>query len=379
MAIQNEMSHLVAVVRRDAAIRAQGGTVQRGGQAAPTTPSTKPGDDRTEIRKLLDLLELPWQTKVTDEQMDESAASVRAHADEAVRAIMKQYETTSDFSFRHQAVRVLQRLGTAKARAALLDIALARTADRLSSLHAWAANAYLRAILDKADARELLASNEAQVLNSALLAIKGLPVDEPLVDRIRQITQRKEEGGPAWMAIRFAAADVLSSDPRAVLLKERVDLVLAMLADVAKMPEPDKVYWPGYLTYSESAYHHMLYDLRQMPAEAGPLLRDACGKGRGVERDVVVMARALRGDAAVRNDVRAILADGQAGLRRAWAANALEAIGSAEDLPLLRKLAETDPFQRDRGGCVGPPPGIREAKFYPVREAAKQAIRAIER
>jgi hypothetical protein len=379
MAIQNEMAHVAEVVRRDAAIRAAGGAAGRGaeGKEASST-DTERGGERTALRKVLDLLDLPWQTRLTPEQLDESAASIRPNADEAVEAILKQYNQRSSNAFRHRAVQVFQRLGTAKARAALLDIALGRTADDLPSSRAWAARAYLETIADKADARRLLASNEPQVLNSALLAIKGLPVDAPLLKRIGEIVQRKEEYPAGWMALRLAAADVVSGDARSVLLAERVDLILAVLSDVAKMPERDKVYWPGNMTHAEAAYARLLLNLVNMPADAGAFLEKACAARRGVERDVLIIARASRGDATVREDIRAILAEEKAGLRRAWAARGLGVIGSAEDLPLLKRLAETDPLAREMGGEVGPP-GFRQAKFFPVRNAAKEASQAIER
>ena len=377
MGTRDAMMHLIAVVRRDAAIRAQQGAAKRPDQAKET-PATEPGGERTALRKVLDLLDLPWQTKLTLKQLDESAASIRPRADQAVEAILKGYNQTNSNSFRHRAVQILQRLGTTKARAALLDIALGRTADKLPSAHGWAARAYLKTIPDKADARKLLASDNPQVLNSALLALKGQPTDEALLKRIRQIIQRKEDHPSGWQALRLAAADVLWSDPRAVLLPQRVDLLLAMLADVAKMPGKDKTLRHSTFTYAEMAYARLLLSLVNMPTEAGPLLKKASAQRRGVERDILVICRASRGDATVRKDIRAILADAKAGFRRVWAARALGVVGGPEDLPLLKRLAETDPLARKTHGDVGPPGG-RNAKFYPVRQEAKEAIRVIER
>jgi len=374
--IRSASTHLIETVRRDAAIRAEGGTVERRGEAVGA-PVTKSGGDRAAIQKVLDLLDLPWQTKLTAEQLDKCAASIRPNADEAVVAIMKQYNGTRSNSLRHRAVQVLQRLGTAKARGALLDVALGRTADKLPSSHGWAARAYLTVIPNKADARELLASNDSGVLNAALLALRGQPVDEELMERLRQIARRKEGWKDGWNAPAFAAADVASADPRPVLLEERVALLVDLLSDVAGMPGKDKPIRHGHMNRVEAAYFSLLIDLTDMPAEAGPLLKQASAKRRGVQREVLIIARARRGDATAREGIGAILADKKAGLRRAWAARALGVIGSAKDLPLLKRLAETDPLARERGGDVGPP-GFRQAKFYPVREAAKDAIRAVE-
>ena len=376
MAVRFQMMHLMEVVRRDATIRAEGGTVQRGDEAKEASSARSDGE-RTAIRKVLDLLSLPWQTKLTAEQLDEMAASIRANADEAVEAIMKQYNGGGSNSFRHRAVQVFERLATVKAQEALLDIALGRTADTLPSSHGWAARACLRTLPEGADARKLLAGGNPQVLNPALLALKGQPVDEALLKRIGEIVRQKEAEPAGWTALPFAAADVVSSDPRPVLLPERVDLLLGLLSDVAKMPGRDKPRQHSSMTHAQEACRRLLLNLINLPAEAGPLLAKASGQPRGVERDILVISRARRGDAAVREDIRAILTDGTAGLRRAWAARALGDIGRAEDLPLLKRLAQTDPLALAMGGDVGPP-AFQRMKFHPVRHAAKEAFQVIE-
>ncbi|HUS93108.1 MAG TPA: hypothetical protein VM695_14715, partial [Phycisphaerae bacterium] len=126
MAIQNEMAHRIEMVRHDAAVRAAGGAAARGAEEKEAPPPDGDGE-RTALRKVLDLLDLPWQTKLSAGQLDEAAASIRGQADQAVEAILTRYNATNNNSFRHRAVQVFQRLGTAKAQAALLDIALGRT------------------------------------------------------------------------------------------------------------------------------------------------------------------------------------------------------------------------------------------------------------
>ncbi len=215
------------------------------------------------------------------------------------------------------------------------------------------------------------------MLNAALLALKGQPVDAALLKRIAQIIQRKAKHPSGWLAIHLAAADVIAADPRPVLLKVRVEVVLAVLSGVAGMPQKHEIARRSSLTYAEMAYGRLLGILREMPAEAGPLLKRALAARGGAERAILVISLASRGDATVRKDILAILADGKAGLRRAWAARALGVIGTAEDLPLLKRLARTDPLERDSASDVGPA-GARP-KIYPVRWAAKDAIEAIER
>ena len=141
------------------------------------------------------------------------------------------------------------------------------------------------------------------------------------------------------------------------------------------MPDRDKTWFPGYYTLAEGSYHHYLDCLARLNG-ADAALRDASARAEEVPRDVVLIARARRGDRTVRDRIRAILNDKGAGMLRAWAARSLPVVGTADDLDLLRGVAESDPLERDYGGDAGPPGG--RAKGFPVRDAARDAIREIE-
>ena len=67
--------------------------------------------------------------------------------------------------------------------------------------------------------------------------------------------------------------------------------------------------------------------------------------------------------------------DAEAGLFRAWAAEAMGKIGTADDLPLLREVAEKDPMQREQGGCRAP---MNKQLYYPVRQAAQEAMKMLQ-
>src|SRR5207237_7611114 len=69
-------------------------------------------------------------------------------------------------------------------------------------------------------------------------------------------------------------------------------------------------------------------------------------------RDAVLLALARRGDKSVHGEI-VKLAQGGEGMFRAWAATALEKIGTKDDLPMLRTLAKTDPLVRK--GPLRPP------------------------
>ena len=113
------------------------------------------------VKQVIAILERPWQENVSDEKLDEAAASLKPMADEAVDEIMQAFDRSSQtFVYRHRAVQILQRLKTKKAGATLLDIALGHSAEDLPSMKQWASAAYLRTTQDYSDVRKLLASED---------------------------------------------------------------------------------------------------------------------------------------------------------------------------------------------------------------------------
>jgi hypothetical protein len=68
-----------------------------------------------------------------------------------------------------------------------------------------------------------------------------------------------------------------------------------------------------------------------------------------------------------------ILKRSETGMLRAWAADALGAVGTAEDVALLDRVRRSDPDARTVSGPAGP------RTIRPVREAAARAVRAIRK
>jgi hypothetical protein len=71
-----------------------------------------------------------------------------------------------------------------------------------------------------------------------------------------------------------------------------------------------------------------------------------------------------------------VLRDPDAGSLRQSAAYALGTVGTVDDLALLRDLQRNDPLERPTGSDVRMP--NEKPTFFPVRDAATQAIRDIE-
>src|SRR5262249_32682293 len=151
-----------------------------------------------------------------------------------------------------------------KARAALLDIALGRSAEDLSSMKAWASAHYLRVTSDPAGVRKLLASDDSDVLGNVLRALKGKEVDEDLLKRLIELTayKSKDSRSPAWT--RVLAADVLASDPSGKFAARKVAAILAAVDDQANMPDADNVQKLHIGTNAESCNFSLMRALIEM-------------------------------------------------------------------------------------------------------------------
>lgn len=338
--------------------------------ALPFAPFAGAGQEAP-VDRLIRLLSQSWTVKMKMPEIQQEVAKLGDAKDAAVGAVMRQFNRKDQsFVFRHRAIRVFEAIGSPKAQQALLHIALGRTAVRTQrSLKTGASRAYLAAARDKAEARKLLTSDVDGVVNNALLALKGQPIDTTMLARLKELLQAKN----MHMAICWSAASVLAEDPRAELAAQKVAAILGAIPNVKDMPKANEIYWPGNFTYAEATYRRYTRSLAKMRGADGPL-KDATARARGPTRGCVILARAERGDRAVREDIRKLSQDPDAGRMRAWAARALGLIGEPEDLKLLEKIAESDPLERELGGCLAP---LNQQKFFPVRGAAGEAIKIL--
>jgi len=332
------------------------------------------------IQDVIRMLDLPWQEKITDEAWDKAAASIRPVADEAIATIMMKFNASrvNAFLFRHRAVMVLERLATPKAKAALIDIALGLTGADLPSLKQWAASSYVRTLADKTEARVLLPSDDAGVLNIALLAIQGIRLDRPITERLVAVLSRKDKDPYTRLMLIRVVGLVMAADPGSEFAKEKVDAILAAAGRTPDMPDAGElpVILSGIrLTFAEIHQGDCLNCLSRMKNADAPL-REAVGRTAGLSRDIACIALAMRGDVSMRPEMRRILEDDTAGLLRKWAADGLGHIGTSQDVPLLKRVAESDPLEREAVHDVG---RIRGLKVHPVREAARLAVELLSK
>lgn len=331
------------------------------------------------IDRLIAWLHRPWTARPTDEEAAAVIDAARPQADEAVRRIMDEFNNGDDvLTYRHYAVRALGQLGTPAAREALLDIAIGNTLADLPTYSEVASRLYVDRLENKSDARKLLTSSIPGVLSNGLQALAGQPLDETFMkDLERLMAYRSEKEPVSEISIRMAATRVIAEAPGQEFAERRVQAVVAAVADVSRNATAADIWWPGYYTHGEAMYQMYANALSKIPG-ADDALAASARTAAGPAAQCLTIARAARGDAAMREGLKAILRDREAGMFRAWAATALSVVGTAEDLPLLRELAAGDPLARDPGGCMRPPAGEEVKPIYPVRDAAQQAVQQME-
>ena len=319
-----------------------------------------------ELDALIRLMSKSWREKVKREEIVAAVAELPDRA-AAVELIIEHFYRPGRLTYRHRAVRALEALGSEKARQALLDTALGRGPDINTRPHAGpAARAYVSTASNKSDARKLLASEADSVVWIGLDGLRGSSVDEALLGKLGSYLRSDH------LSLRLISARVLTEDSTTAHAAKKVRLALESLATARDVKEPDRIWWPGSLTHAEGL-HHALVDCLSKMRGVDKVLRDATPQLKGVTRTCVLIARAQRGDATVKRELTRDITNPELGIVRAWAVRTFETIGSAEDLPMLRRLAKSDPLQRKQGGCLEP-----DKLIFPVRRAAAQAVRHVE-
>ncbi|MHC4398963.1 MAG: M56 family metallopeptidase [Planctomycetota bacterium] len=311
-------------------------------------------------------------------ETDEAVAALARQGDAAVAEIGRQLaERNPSFGQQHRAVRVLEAVNSEESRAILRRMARDELRAANSNIESSAARALIAC--DAREAWGLLASDTSQVLTSALNAVEGQPVDEKHMPLLRKCL------GHETALVRWRAAEVMASDPTGKRADETVEAVGQALTAVASLPnvnDPARYTVPTGWTLGEACYQRYLNILVRVKVD-NEALHALAKRIEGRGRDTVLLALARRGDKSVHDELVRLAQDQQADMFRAWAATALGEIGTLEDLPLLRTLAETDPFVREgpwgsdeRGLPL--PPGMT-ALGHPVRVFAQRAIHALER
>ena len=109
-------------------------------------------------------------------------------------------------------------------------------------------------------------------------------------------------------AERRPAAAVMEKDPDTKYVKEKVKAIITAIGDVKDMEKGDEIWHPGSWTKAEAMYRHYIGALAKMKG-AGAVLEQEIKGVPEATRTCILIARALRSDAAVKDDMMKILKD----------------------------------------------------------------------
>ncbi|MCP4535912.1 MAG: HEAT repeat domain-containing protein [Chloroflexi bacterium] len=304
-------------------------------------------------------------------ESDQVIADLARQGEKALVEIEQQLvERDVDYGWRHNAVRVLRALNTEESRTLLRRMALGELSGGNPNLAAWAAQALLAC--DSHEAWALLASASPRTLATTLKALDGQQVDEKYMPLLKKYLHNKD------LSVCRSAADVMANDPTGKFADETVDAIADALTSIARQRDVNAPYpRAGGYTVGEMYYLPFIGALERVRIDNEALWR-LTKRVQGRAKDAVLLALARRGDRSAREEVVQLVHDSQAGAFRIWATRTLGKIGGSGDLAMLRTLAATDPLVRE-GDLPAPHPLGSRGPTYPVRIAAKSAIRAIEK
>ena len=323
------------------------------------------GDDTVKGDVALLARRLDPADAASERKLAEAVRRLQAGGDSAVEEIMGQGHRGQGFLFWHRAMPILGAIGSDRARQALLGLALGSVKSMQPALLGRAARSLVSSSAGAPEVRSLLASKEERVLSVALLALAGQSLGDRLTRRVCSLLRAESFG------VRNAAAKALVEDPNSTLPREKVHALADAIGRAGQLAEAKQRYPRHYYTYAEMEYHVYICSLARTEG-AMPWMQQACRDASGVTRQALVAARGLAGDHSALADVRMLLQDAEAAMMRAWAAEALGRIGTRDDVPLLTRLAETDPLVREN------PSGPPDRKRFLVREMARHALSQIQ-
>lgn len=325
------------------------------------------GADWPELAAVIRVLRRPGD--VSREEITGALTKLDTRGDEAVGRLMADFWPSSDYAYRWRTIKALGLINSPRSRKALLDLALGTNKSSLPWIRG-AAREYVKTLTDKSEARQLLVSADTAVLQQAAVGLNGVAIDKEMIDRLVELMKSPDRH------LRLLVVYVFANDPGGLFTSRKVAAIVQGIPDIATMDKADGVAWPSNYTNAESHYRTYINGLATMVNAAKPIQDQiALAPAGGLTWRCLVLSRGLGGDAKVRPEARKILADSKAGLFRAWAAEAMGKIGTADDLPLLRQVAKKDPMQRERGGCLAP---INKDIVYPVREVAQAVIKTLQ-
>lgn len=229
---------------------------------------------------------------------------------------------------------------TEEACSLLLDIALG---SRKPSVQEMAASRYLKIISHPRDARALLTASNEEVLAMAMSKLRREPIDSELLADLERLL------GSSSSLVRYACARVIAEAPSTTDAPKTVQVAAdccrtAHMVDGARELTAFAHEAVATRTRAGLVYQALIRGLAFAPAISLDALRMGTPVEAGPERDCLLLARATRGEWALRDEVERIVESAiDPGIR--WAAlEAFRIHGKQPDIPLLEHVADNDTF-----------------------------------
>jgi hypothetical protein len=391
-----------------------------------------PPPNRQRIERLLDLVQetAKEDTRLTTTQGDNREAYQRnlgretsvtqdlvAVRDLAIDSIIERIKRTkvvesyNNMKVFSAFVIILAEIGTPRADKTLQDLALNRNTFRNFSekpLPVEIFKEWMKKPGGRKACRIFFINDQGKPYAYALSAIEGIELNQELFDKVCSFLEKK--------AFMNTALRVLAAAPSTNLTEEKVAAICNSLGEIEKQPDRNRATRDNMLKaiFNKTDQYCIPHidALVKMPGANSAIRTRIEQQTEGITRQCLRIALANRGDIpTTRESLSAFLKDPE---YRACVVLRIRAVegyskgGEIQDLPFLRELATTDPFKEEwelapdgprwhkwgeehinlykepaeyRRYYEAEKERIRPERFltrYPIREAAKGAIQAIE-
>jgi len=274
---------------------------------------------------------------------------------------------------------------TDESQAALLRIAYGEIGDWRAPQ---AAGKWSRNLTNRPDARALLAAQNLDVQKEGFRELCGQPLDEALFGRAAMALTNGSVG------LRWNIARLLQMDTNAALAERKAALIVDSMKStmtcrdakhltnigVETFFQDDKVHSGELILWQQA---HLLGITKGVTPHK---IREALGSETGIVADFAAVALATTGDATTRVELYRVLTNSHSLTARFAALSCLSWKPQSEDVPALKWVAANDSFQSKpvdpfyfrMAGADQSLRGKKDAKIYPLRFMADQALKRIE-
>ena len=329
-------------------------------------------ESSAKVKQLLEVASAQSLSRAIPEDKRELAINeLAAMGDDIIVQLAEIYKSDR---YKNNIVIVLKKIGTQKAKETLLNMALGQ--NGFNETYSTAARQYIELAGEKEELKTLLVSTNSLILSEALLGIKGIKVDADLLQRLDEILQSVQYNPVLNCALRTNAANIIVADTGSELMQEKISAIVKSINTVEKQPKANERYGQTIIgTFADRTYLNLAKALINIK-DADKYLSQATSSMTDNPRGWILAIRANRGDSTEKNELRKIMEDPhmlERTLFRSFALSGYARIGTTEDIPFLRNIAENDPVLLiERRDATGPVLEIINGK--PINNAGERSV-----